>query len=299
MATNQQLTPILKWAGGKNQLIEYISQVLPQEFGTTITKYAEPFVGGGAILFYILQNYDLDEIYISDINAELINMYIRIQDNVDEVISLLRRYEETYLPLPDYERRTFYYEKRDEFNELMLNANEINAVMRASLFIFLNRTCFNGIYRVNKKGQYNVPMGVNKNPTICNVSNLKAVSKALNKVNIVCGSYLDSEDFIDQSTLVYFDPPYRPLKGMDNFTSYTEDDFDDDAQKELAEYVRHISSKGAHFILSNSDPKSSDPEDDFFDELYSEYNIQRISAKRIINRNVDSRGSITEILVSN
>lgn len=291
--------PILKWAGGKGQLIEEIIREIPKKFDKVIDKYVEPFVGGGAILFYILSHYKVDEVYMSDVNSELINMYIAIRDNSEGVIKILKRYEETYLPLPDYERREFYYEKRDEFNQLMVEANDANSVLRASLFIFLNRTCFNGIYRVNKKGLFNVPMGVYKNPTICNVSNICAVSNALQNVNIQCCSYEQTEHLIDEKTFLYLDPPYRPLKGQGNFKSYTQGDFDDENQKDLAAYVKKADSKGAHFVLSNSDPKNVDPEDDFFDSLYGEYTLRRIDAKRMINSNSSSRGAIKEILVSN
>lgn len=291
--------PILKWAGGKSQLIEDIIHVIPSEFGKTIDKYVEPFVGGGAMLFYTLSHYNVKEVLISDVNSELINMYNAIKENAESVIEILKRYEDTYLPLPDYERREFYYEKRNDFNRLMGTANSANSVLRAALFIFLNRTCFNGIYRVNRKGQFNVPMGAYKKPTICNAANIMAVSNALQKVNICCCSYEKTEDFIDEKTFLYLDPPYRPLKGQDNFKSYTEEDFNDERQKELAEYVRRICEKGAHFVLSNSDPKNVDPEDNFFDDLYRGYTLKRITAKRIINRKSSSRGPIREILVTN
>ena len=291
--------PILKWAGGKSQLIEDIINVIPKEFGKNINKYVEPFVGGGAMLFYILSHYNVKEVHISDVNSELINMYSAIKENAESVIEILKRYEDTYLPLPDYERREFYYEKRKDFNLLMETANSANSVLRAALFIFLNRTCFNGIYRVNRKGQFNVPMGVYKKPTICNATNIMAVSNVLQKVNICCCSYEKTEIFVDEKTFLYLDPPYRPLKGQDNFKSYTEEDFNDERQKELAEYVRRISEKGAHFVLSNSDPKNVDPEDNFFDDLYRGYTLKRIMAKRIINRKSSSRGPVMEILVTN
>lgn len=291
--------PILKWAGGKSQLIDDIIHIIPKEFGKTINKYVEPFVGGGAMLFYILSHYDVNEVHISDVNSELINMYSAIKENAESVIHILKRYEDTYLPLPDYERREYYYEKRDDFNLLMETANSDNSILRAALFIFLNRTCFNGIYRVNRKGLFNVPMGVYKKPTICNAANIMLVSNALQKVDICCCSYEKTEPFVDENTFLYLDPPYRPLKGQDNFKSYTEEDFNDEQQKALAEYIRRITEKGAHFVLSNSDPKNVDPDDDFFDDLYQEYTLKRITAKRVINRKSSSRGPVREILVTN
>ena len=291
--------PILKWAGGKSQLIEKIIQEIPSEFGRTIDKYVEPFVGGGAVLFYVLSHFKVKEVHISDINSELINMYIAIRENTADVIEILKSYEDTYLPLPDFERREFYYEKRDEFNSLIVDTDESNSVRRAALFIFLNRTCFNGIYRVNRKGFFNVPMGVYKKPTICNSSNIWAVANSLQNVDIRCCSYEMTEEFIDDRTFLYLDPPYRPLKGKGNFNSYTEEEFNDDNQKELADYIRRVSEKGAHFVLSNSDPKNVDSEDEFFDDLYKGYTLKRIEAKRIINRKSADRGPIREILVSN
>ena len=294
-----QPKPILKWAGGKTQLIKDIYSFFPSSFGGKINKYAEPFVGGGALLFDVLSKYELSEVYISDINGELINMYIMVRDHANEVIELLQQYSDTYLPLMDYERREYYYQKRDEFNQLIENKKSTSGIESAALFIFLNRTCFNGLYRANKKGLFNVPMGVYKNPTICNPDNLREVSSVLQDVEIVCGDYQQSSSFIDANTLVYLDPPYRPLKDRESFISYTEKDFDDDSQKELALFVNNISEKGALFIMSNSDPKNVDPDDNFFEDLYSQYDIQRIYAKRIINSKGASRGPVAELLIRN
>lgn len=291
--------PILKWAGGKGQLISEISSVYPDGFGTTITKYAEPFVGGGAILFHILSEYNLDEVYISDVNAELINMYIQIRDNATELINILVDFENSFLPLTKEERKNYYYERREDYNYLIQTEQSKNTVLSAALFIFLNRTCFNGLYRANKKGFFNVPCGDYANPTICNESNILAVSRALQNVTIKCADYSESMDFIDSNTLVYLDPPYRPLKDRGSFTSYTEKDFDDSCQKELAGFIESISSKGAFVILSNSDPKCVDSDDDFFEELYADYDIQRVNAKRLINSTPANRGCITELLIKN
>ncbi|MCD7797864.1 MAG: Dam family site-specific DNA-(adenine-N6)-methyltransferase [Akkermansiaceae bacterium] len=293
------LKPIVKWAGGKSQLIEEISSRYPNGLGVTIKKYAEPFVGGGAILLDILAHYDLDEIYISDINAELINMYSKVKTDVDNVIKLLHSYQEQYIPMNNTARKDFFYARRNEFNSLIINENSKNSLNSAALFIFLNRTCFNGLYRVNRKGLYNVPMGAYKNPLICDERNLRAVSAALQKVTIVCADYRASAEFVDENTLVYFDPPYRPLSVTSNFTSYTENVFDDAAQAELAAYAEQLMAKGAFVMLSNSDPKNSNPEDDFFDKLYSRLHIDRIFASRMINSNADARGKISELFICN
>lgn len=295
----KNLKPVLKWAGGKKQLLEEISALYPNGFGDTIRRYAEPFVGGGAVLFNILSKYELDEVYISDVNAELINMYHVIRDRVDELIDMLTWYQLEYIPLDNVGRKVYYYEKRKEFNDIIINGmGELN-VKSAALFIFLNRTCFNGLYRANKKGMFNVPMGNQKNPLICNEANIRAVSRALGKVQIVCGDYSKASEFIDEKTFVYLDPPYRPLKGRESFNAYTEVEFDDNCQRELAKFVDKMTQRGAYIVLSNSDPKNMDVNDNFFDELYAIYDIKRINAKRKINRNADQRGYIKELLIKN
>jgi DNA adenine methylase len=293
------IKPILKWAGGKTQLLADISNAYPDGFGDTINKFVEPFVGGGAVLFDVLSKYQLEEVYISDINAELINMYIMVRDHIDELIEILSAYQQDYIALDTEGRKDYYYNKRDEYNLLIQNGQSQEGVESAALFIFLNRTCFNGLYRANKSGLFNVPTGDYANPLICNEANLRAVSEALENVHIICADYSASIDHIDQNTLVYLDPPYRPLKGRDSFTSYTEQDFDDSCQKALAGFIEEIDARGAYIILSNSDPKNVDPDDDFFDDLFADYDIQRINAKRRINRNSDHRGYITELLIKN
>ncbi len=294
---NDEAKPFLKWAGGKGQLLKEIEQYYPFAKDTTITKYAEPFVGGGAVLFDVLNKYAVDEVYISDINAELINTYITIRDNSDELISRLKAMESDYLVKDADARKKAYLEARARFNALKRDG--IRDTEAASLMIFLNRTCFNGLYRVNKAGDYNVPMGAYKNPQICNEDNLLNVSKKLQNANIVCGDYKDSASFIDDKTFVYFDPPYRPLTKTANFTSYTEQLFDDNKQLELANFVQDLDNKGALIVISNSDPKNTDENDNFFDDAYSKQNIRRVAANRMINRNSDARGKINELLITN
>ena len=204
-----------------------------------------------------------------------------------------------YHSLDSEERKQYYYSKRDEFNRHIVCGKSRAGVNSAALFIFLNRTCFNGLYRANKEGLFNVPKGNQDNPLICNADNLRAVSAALSKVQIVRGDYSVSRSFIDKNTLVYLDPPYRPLKGRDSFISYTETEFNDSCQRQLAGFVEELNAIGAYIILSNSDPKNVDPNDNFFEDLYADYDIQRIYAKRKINRNADHRGYITELLIKN
>jgi len=293
------LKPFVKWAGGKSQLLKNIKSVYPNELGKMIKRYCEPFIGGGAVLFDILENYQIEDIYISDMNMELVNTYRIIKEDVDSLILLLETIQTEYLALSSEDKKIFYYKMRERFNNEKINGNKLINVEKAGLFIFLNKTCFNGLYRVNSKGIYNVPSGAYKNPMICDKENLIRISKALKNVQIHCTDYRQSLSFIDDKTFVYIDPPYRPLNGTANFTSYTENQFDDTAQVELAKFVAHLNKIGAMVVISNSDPKNTNPNDNFFDELYKEFNIVRVSARRMINCNGESRGIVSEILVTN
>ncbi len=289
--------PFVKWAGGKGQLLEKISSLYPSELGKSITRYVEPFVGGGAVLFDILSKYQLREVYINDINADLINLYKTIKCDVNELIDLLAKFQEYHIALDTDSRKEDYTEKRNRFNKLDLFSRS-SKIEKAGLFVFLNKTCFNGLYRVNKKGLFNVPMGAYKNPCICDRENLLNASKSLENIEIICGSYLDTEKFIDKNTFVYIDPPYRPLTQTSSFISYSEFAFNDKEQEELAEFASRIKQKGAKVVLSNSDPKNIDENDNFFENIYSEFVINRVHATRMINSKSDSRGKITELLIA-
>jgi len=297
--TNEKAHPFIKWAGGKTQLLDVLKSNLPSGIGTTIRKYAEPFVGGGAVLFDILSKYDLKEVYISDINAELINTYRIIRDDVDALVKMLYTMQTEFIPLDTDSRKIYYNEKRERFNDLKVNGNESINIEKSALMIFLNKTCFNGLFRVNKKGLFNVPMGAYKNPMICDEKNLRTVSEKLQNVTIICGDYRESADFIDENTFVYFDPPYRPITDTASFTAYTENLFNDEEQIELARFVDDMHKKGAKIVISNSDPKNSNTEDDFFDNIYSAHKIKRVEATRMINCNSEARGKIKELLISN
>lgn len=244
-----KVKPFLKWAGGKGQLLSEIEKFYPFETGE-ITKYAEPFVGGGAVLFDVLSKYNLEAAYISDINAELINTYCVIRDNIDKLVDILYKMQNVFVPMETANRKAYYLEKRKRFNGLKINGGESAKIEKAALMIFLNKTCFNGLYRVNKKGLFNVPMGSYKKPMICDERNLRAVSEKLQKVTIVCGDYRESADFIDDSTFVYFDPPYRPITDTASFTAYTENLFNDEEQIELAKFVDRMDYKGAKIVLN-------------------------------------------------
>lgn len=288
--------PFLKWAGGKAQILGNIRMKYPLGLGKTITKYAEPFVGGGAVLFDVLSNYNMSEVYISDINRELIITLQTIRDDVFSLISILKQLEGAYLPASEEERKDMFYTCRARFNALKL-ANDESPEL-AALFITINRTCFNGLYRVNSKGEFNVPQGGYKNPRICDDENLSAISTKLQNVNIVCDDYKRSAQFIDNNTFAYFDPPYRPLTVSSSFTAYSQDGFGDKEQIELAGFINEMSRRGAHVVASNSDPKNTDEQDTFFDDLYSQHKIFRISASRAINSVGSGRGKISELLIS-
>ncbi len=289
--------PFVKWAGGKGQLVGKISSLYPSELGKSINKYVEPFIGGGAVLFDILSKYKLKEVYINDINADLINLYKTIKYNVNDLINLLAKFQEYHIALDIDARKEDYITKRQRFNELDLSTNA-SKVEKATLFIFLNKTCFNGLYRVNKKGLFNVPMGAYKNPCICDRENLLKVSKSLENAEITCASYPETENFIDANTFVYIDPPYRPLTQTASFTSYSEFVFNDKEQIKLAQFASRIKQRGAKVVLSNSDPKNIDENDNFFENIYSDFIINRVYATRMINSKSDSRGKISELLIA-
>lgn len=297
VAEKDNMHPFVKWAGGKGQLLEVLKANLPNGMGTTITKYAEPFVGGGAFLFALLNEYSFEEIYINDNNKELINAFIVIKENCGDLINKLQTLQAEYKELDADAQQAYYYVQRERFNELKLN--EDTAIEKAALFIFLNKTCFNGLYRVNKSGKFNVPAGKYKNPLICDVENLANISKNLQNVIMRSRDYHDVEEFADKNTLVYFDPPYRPLNVTSGFTSYTEEQFNDKDQIELAELYKKLAGKGVKLLLSNSDPHNVNYEDDFFDALYAGFDIQRITAVRMINSKAEKRGNVTELLIKN
>jgi len=289
--------PFLKWAGGKTQLIDEIKKYLPTEITNKPFTYIEPFVGSGAVLFWMLNRYpNMRKAVINDINGDLINTYRVIKREVDELIFWLKQWEKEYHALENFpeKRKEYYYEKRALFN-----TRRSDAPKQAALMIFLNRTCFNGLYRVNRKNEFNVPIGSYKKPQICNEPNLRAVSRALQKVEILQGDYTQTLAYADDNTLFYFDPPYKPLSKTSSFNAYSHEVFDDAEQIRLKEFCELLDRKGHKWILSNSDVKGKNLEDDFFDELYSRFNILRVWARRNINANPEKRGKLTELLITN
>lgn len=290
--------PFIKWVGGKSQLLEEIKEKYPQN----IEKYCEPFVGGGAVLFDILSTKHPESILINDINKELINTYSQIKNNCNDMINQLSELQTIYKSHTLEENQAYFYEKRQRYNELKVNGNDAENLEKAALFIFLNKTCFNGLYRVNSKGLFNVPFNNAKNPLLCDEENLRACSEVLQNVEMRVGDYKECKDFIDSNTFVYIDPPYRPLTQTAAFTSYSENGFSDDDQKTLSIFIKEmITEKHAKVLISNSDPKNTDVNDNFFDDLYDKnhFQIKRVSAARMINSNAKKRGAINELLISN
>ena len=289
--------PFIKWVGGKSQLIEQLNAQLPADFDSleNIT-YIEPFVGGGAMLFYMLQHYpNINHAIINDINPDLTTCYRTVRDNPKELIASLQDIENTYLSLNTEEaRKEFFMVVRNRYNE-----KNLDPIENTTKFFFLNKTCSNGLYRVNKKGLFNVPFGRYSNPTICNPETILKDSELLQRVEILNGDFEGTFEYAQGNTLFYFDPPYRPLSDTSSFNDYTKEAFNDAAQIRLKEYCDRVNEAGFKFMLSNSDCKGKNEEDNFFDVLYVAYQIERVWASRSINSNPNKRGELTEILVRN
>jgi len=296
--------PFLKWAGGKTQLLGEFNKRLPKELKTgEITKYAEPFIGGGAVFFSLNQKFSFEQCTICDANEELILAYRVIKKSVKQLIDKLEILESEYLAKDEKNRELLYYEVRDVFNRRLpeMNFQKYGPgwVERAAWIIFLNHTCFNGLFRVNRKGEFNVPFGKYKNPEILNENNLNDVATLLKTTRLVLGDFTECKKFVDEASFVYFDPPYRPLNQTSSFTSYSKEGFSDTDQVRLGEFFKELDKKGAKIMLSNSDPQNENPADTFFDDLFSDYKIERVPAKRMINSNGARRGEINELIITN
>jgi len=294
---NKAAKPFLKWAGGKTQLINDIEKALPKDISKDKFTYIESFVGSGAVLFWMLNNFpNLQKAVINDINEDLINTYKTITSKPKELISILQILQSEFHGLEgkDEAKKEYYCTKRELYNQRKEEQSG-----QAALFIFLNRTCFNGLFRVNRKNEYNVPMGSYKRPTICDKENILAVSQALQKVEILCGDYEVTLNYADNNTLFYFDPPYKPLSDTSSFNSYAKDEFNDAEQIRLRDFCHKLDTLNYTWILSNSDVKGKDENDNFFDDLYSEFTIQRVDARRSINANPEKRGALKELLITN
>jgi DNA adenine methylase len=288
--------PFVKWVGGKTQLISTIEKVLPSNFANTPnTTYIEPFIGGGAMLFWMLRNHpNITKAVINDINPDLISAYLTIKNKPKQLIKLLQAIQDEYHGTDKSEQKKYFLDKRERFN-----TKSLDIVENTALFIFLNRTCFNGLYRVNSKGLFNVPFGSYNNPTICDEKTILADSELLQKVVILSGDFEQTLEHVEGNALFYFDPPYKPLSQTSSFNSYAKEVFNDNEQIRLRDFCNKIHHKGYNFILSNSDLKGKNAEDNFFDDLYVDYNINRVWASRMVNANAEKRGKLTELLITN
>ena len=289
--------PFVKWAGGKGQLIAQLESLFPPDLATRDNlTYVEPFVGGGAMVFYMLAKYkNIMRVVINDFNGDLIVAYKTIRDNPNELIAILERFQNEYRSCQTEDaKKEYYLSKRTSYNRRDSSPTET-----AALFIFLNRTCYNGLYRVNSKGLFNVPFGKAANPLICDMETLLADSALLQNVEILNGDFEGVYEHIRGKAFVYFDPPYRPLPKAQSFTAYSKDGFNDEQQKRLAAFCRKLDKDGHQWLLSNSDPANTDPTDKFFDEIFAGFDINRVSSSRMINSKADGRGKITELAIRN
>ena len=297
----EQAKPFIKWVGGKGQLLPQLEKQLPDELYEEDFTYIEPFVGGGAMLFFMLQKFpNIKQVFINDINRNLTNAYKIIKQEPEGLVYRLKHIEQKYLNIKtENERKDFYLEMRRRFNE-----ENLSSLDKTALLIFLNRTCFNGLYRENAKGFFNVPFGRYVNPTICNEEVIYADSELLNRydVQILNGDFKDTTKNIDNAglTFFYFDPPYRPLSATSSFNSYVKEDFNDDSQRDLANFCRMLDGKeNVRWMLSNSDCSAKNPADTFFEDIYKGFDIQRVYASRMVNAKASKRGKLTELLIRN
>ncbi|MCB0520077.1 MAG: DNA adenine methylase [Lewinellaceae bacterium] len=290
------IKPFLKWAGGKTQLLPVIGEAFPEKFKAGQPfSYIEPFVGSGAVLFWVLKTFpQVKKAVINDVNSDLTGAYQTIKENPLELIAILEALQQAYFEKKEEARKDFFLEKRERFNQRNLNLLENTA-----LLLFLNRTCFNGLYRVNSQNKFNVPFGKYKQPAISNPTLIKAVSATLQKVDILNGDFEQTLHSADRETFFYFDPPYKPISQTASFTAYAQGAFDDQSQRRLKAFCDKLDALGHSWLLSNSDPKNVDLTNSFFDDLYQSYCIKRVRARRAINSNAGKRGEISELLISN
>ena len=297
----EKISPVLKWAGGKNQLLSEIRKNYPifLEEGK-IDVFVEPFVGSGAVYFDIASHFSFGKAYLIDTNHELIILYQSLKFAPEKIIEKLRNLETSYLSLNEDDRKEMFYEVRGMYNDTLvdtLKKIKFTHVIpeRAALTIFLNRTCFNGLFRVNRKGFFNVPQGRYKNPKILFFDKIMGASELLQKATVLQGDFSDAQEYISGKTFIYYDPPYRPISQTSSFTAYSKDAFCDDDQIRLANFYKSMDQEGVCQLLSNSDTG----QDSFFDNLYKGFFIKRVDARRNINSKGGSRGIVNELLIRN
>lgn len=272
--------PFLKWVGGKGRVIPQLEKFFPE----TYNNFYEPFVGGGAVFFDL----NIKKATINDINANLIGLYINIRDNLEPLIGLLTDLQSQYHDLDETAQKDLFYQLRDEYNSI----KDTTSLRKSSLLVFLNKTCFNGMYRENQSGEYNVPFGKHRKPTICDDTNLRYVSKTLQNTSILSGSYINAVKDAKNGDFIYLDPPYYPLNSTSSFTSYSEGDFVEQDQVNLKELVDDLTKRGCKVMVSNSYVP-------FIRNLYKDYRQEVIHVGRAINAVGSGRGKIKEIVILN
>lgn len=304
---NTKITSPIQWVGGKSQLLPTLHKHFPQGLETgEITTYVEPFFGGGAVFFDIANRYSetLEQLIVNDINPNLVNLYRVIQQSPDALIERLTNLREQYLALDFDGKSAMYYNMREQFNTVITSpltndASSEAAVSRAAMLVFINKTCFNALYRVNRRGLLNSPFGKQEKPSFFNEENLRNVHELFKKTTILWGDYSQTFEYAGENTFVYLDPPYRPLTQTASFNAYDSSVFSDNEQVALGGFIHKLDEKGAKIMLSNSDPKNNDENDAFFDNLYETMRIERVSALRRVSSKASTRGAISEILVMN
>lgn len=276
--------PFIKWVGGKGQLLSQFENFFPNELrGRKLKNYCEPFLGGGAVFFEVMQRFGVESAYLSDVNKDLVLAYWVVQQKHEQLLDYLEQYQKEYDATPTEQRNDLFMAVREYFNQQRFEINfkkfADNWVPRAAQLIFLNKTCFNGLFRVNSKGEFNVPFGKYSNPSILDEPNIRAVAAVLQKAEIQIAQFDECFEKVGSETFVYFDPPYRPISKTASFTSYSSNEFGDREQIKLAKFFQKLDiERGGKIMLSNSDPKNENPNDDFFEKIFANYSIHRVSA---------------------
>ena len=286
---------LVRWVGGKNRLIPEIDKRIPKNINAQYDTYVEPFVGGGSVMFHILNNYNFKKIYVNDKNKELINLYLSIKNFPKEMVDKIEKLDLKYLSLDVSKKKEMYHLIRKNYNRIKLKDEKIN-IEKANLLMFLMRMCFNGVYRVNKKGEFNTSIGSFLTRSFRKITKeeIFAISEQLENVNFFSEDFSELENLISNKTFFYLDPPYLPETDKQEHIRYTPDGFSIDEQKRLKEFIDKINLKGGKFILSNSDTENG-----FFYDLYKEYVIDKVKIKRLISGKNEFRKEITELMIKN
>ena len=287
MPKNAQVKPFLKWVGGKTKLLSEIEKNLPKNLIKKSFNYVEPFLGGGAVFFHLIQKFDIEKAYLNDLNNKLIDVYIDVRDKNTELIQKLKKLESDYYGSSD--KKMFFLRQREKFN------SSKKSVQKSALFVFLNKTGFNGMYRENSRGEYNIPFGQMKDPVICNRDLLEKTGKLLKDKEVIFSSKSFEKVVADDKEVFYYlDPPYRPISKTSSFTDYTKSSFNDKTQLDLKKYCDKIDKKGSFFMQSNSYS-----EDGFFQKLYQNRKINNLKVMRTISADGNKRSKVKEIIIKN